>query len=333
MLDSQGQADKTRKAVHTLVTKHHVIAIVGGSIKPHLSTGFRQKKLKILASPAILMSQKSNLTQNRHYIFQNALTTSLISDQLTEFLIHQLKIKSFAILYPNDPYGLDYANAFWSAVEKKGGKITGVQFYKPGETDFNGPIKRLIGTYYLQDRKKEYKEKLKEWYSKKSYSTKLRTLPPKDILPPIADFECLFIPDSIKTLSLISPHIIYNNIKNIKLAGPNLWNQEKALKKHSKYMNNIIFADLGLSTNKFKQTSFYKKFNLTFNHKPGFFEVQAYESALALRQIIASGADTRNELRQGLENLKNFYGPAGKIRPFTRKDIFTLPTNFQNGRK
>ena len=322
VLDSQGQADKARKAVQRLVTKYHVIAIVGGVLS-RTSTAVAEEAQNF-GIPTVLMSQKSNLTQKGHYIFQNGLTTSLVSDQLTEYLIHRLKIKKFAILYPNDPYGLDYANAFWSSVEKKGGKITGAQFYKPGETDFNGPIKRLIGTYYLKDRTKEYKEKLKTWYSKKTYSNKQRALPPKDILPPIVDFDCLFIPDSIKTLSLIAPHIVYNDIKNIKLAGPNLWNQKKVLKKHSKYMNNIIFADLGLSTNKFKQTSFYKDFHLIFNYKPGFFEVQAYESALALRQVIASGADTRNELRKGLENLKDFYGPIGKIN-VSRERVFLRP--------
>ena len=89
-------------------------------------------------------------------------------------------------------------------------------------------------------------------------------------------------------------------------------------------MNNIIFADLGLSTGKFKQTSFYKNFRVIFNYKPGFFEVQAYESALAFRQVIAGGADTRNELRKGLESLKDFYGPIGKIN-VSRKRVFLRP--------
>ena len=243
VLDSQGQADKARKAVQKLVTKYHVIGIVGGVLSRTSSA--IAEEAQNFGIPAILMSQKSNLTQIGHYIFQNGLTTSLVSDQLTEYLINRLKIKKFAILYPNDPYGLDYANAFWSSVEEKGGKITGVQFYKPGETDFNGPIKRLIGTYYLQDRIKEYKEKLKTWYSKKTYSHKQRALPPKDILPPLVDFECLFIPDSLKALSLIAPHILYNDIKNIKLAGPNLWNQKKVLKKTFQVHEQHYFCRLG----------------------------------------------------------------------------------------
>ncbi len=311
VLDSQGQPDRTKKAVQTLVTKHHVIAIIGGVLSRTAIT--LAEEAQNFGVPALLMSQKSKLTNTGHYIFQNGFTASLVANQLTEFLIKRLKAKRFAILYPNDPYGVDYANAFWSAVEQKGGEITGAQFYKPGETDFNGPIRRLIGTYYLTDRLKEYKNKLKDWYLKKTYLSKRRTPPPENILPPIVDFEVLFIPDSIKTFSLIASHIAYNDMKNIQLAGPSLWNKEPILKKHSKYIDKIIFADMGLSTNKFKHTNFYKTFTQIFNYKPGLFEVQAYESALAFRQIIASGTSTRNELREALKNLKTFHGPTGKI--------------------
>ena len=328
VLDSQGQPDKARKAVQTLVTKHHVIGILGGVLS-RTATALAEEAQNF-GVPAILMSQKSKLTQNRHYIFQNGLTASLIADQLTEYLIGQLQIKTFAILYPNDHYGTDYANAFWSAVEKKGGEITGAQFYKPGETDFNGPLRRLTGTYYLKDRIKEYKDKLKKWYSKKSYLSKRRTPPPKDILPPVVDFEVLFIPDSLKAFTLIAPHIAYNDIKSIKLAGPSLWNKEEVLKKHSQYIDNIIFADPGLSTDKFKQTEFYRQFTRIFESKPKLFEVLAYESALAFHQIIASGADTRSELRKDMANLKKIYGPMGGItisdkREFLRSmQIFTM---------
>ena len=322
VLDSRGQPDKVRKAVQTLVTKHHVIAIVGGVLSRTANT--LAEEAQNFGVPAILMSQKSGLTEKGHYVFQNGLTASLITNQLTEYLINQLKVHHFAILYPNDSYGVEYANAFWSAVKKKGGKITGAQFYKPGETDFNGPIRRLTGTYYLKDRIKEYKDKLKTWYAKKSYLSKRRTPPPENILSPVVDFEVLFIPDSIKTLSLIAPHIIYNDIQNIKLAGPTLWNQEKTLKKHSKYIDNIVFTDPGLSTNQFKQTDFYKQFVQIFNNKPRLFELLAYESALVLYQTVASGADTRNELREDLARLGKFHGPMGEI-VISNKRTFLRP--------
>ena len=310
-IDSQGQADKAKKAVHTLVTKHNVIAIAGGVLSR--TAPILAKEAQNFAIPALLMSQKAELTKAGPYIFQNGLTARLIAGQLIRFLMDKFKANRFALLYPNDPYGVDYANAFWSAVEEQGGQITGAQFYKPGETDFNGPIRRLTGLYYLKDRTEEYENKLKEWYLKKSRAGRRGHVPVENILFPIVDFDILFIPDSLKTLGLIAPYLAYNDIKNIKLAGPSLWNNKKLLKKYSKYADQIIFAELGIHNPAFQKTEFYKNFLRNFKRSPGLFELQAYESALALRQVILSGADNRTELKKNMASLKKFYGPMGKI--------------------
>ena len=224
----------------------------------------------------------------------------------------QLNVKRFAVLYPNDSYGVDYANMFWSSVEKKGGTITGAQVYQPEQTDFNGPIRRLVGTYYLKDRKKEYKEKLKIRYQK-SHLPKQSQINVKDILPPIVDFDALFIPDSAKTLNLIAPHIAFNDITDIYLVGTTLWNQKHIIQKQSKYINKAFFVDTSLSRDSFRKTKFYQQFTEIFQQSPGLFEVQAYEASLAFRQAIAMGAKSRNEVRNALVKLKNFPGPIGPI--------------------
>ncbi len=306
ILDSQGQVDKARKAVEKLVTKYHVIGIVGGVLSR--TAQVIAEEAQNFGIPSILTSQKAELTKVGRYVFQNGLTSHLVIDRLVSFLMNQLNFKRFAILYPNDPYGVDYANAFWSSVEKKGGSITGAQVYKPKQTDFNGPIRRLIGTYYVEDRLPEYKKKLKAWFEKTSYSYGSRVSPPNNILSPILDFQALFIPDSSKVLNLIAPHIAYNDIEDLYLVGTNLWNQER-----HKNINQAFFADIGLSEESFKKSDFYQKFHSIFKQKPGLFELQAYEATLVLRQVIAGGANTRNDLREDLSRLKKFQGPLGEI--------------------
>ncbi len=311
VLDSQGQADKAKKAVEKLVTQYHVIAIVGGILSR--TANAIAEEAQNFGIPVILTSQKSQLTEIGQYVFQNSLTSSLITKQLTKFLATQFKIKTFAILYPNDSYGVDYTNAFWKDVEQQGGIITGAQTYKPGETDFNGPIKRLTGTYYQKDRLTEYKEKLKDWYLKKPQLPQNRSVPKNNILAPVVDFEALFIPDSIKTLDSIASHLPYNDINNVYLVGPSLWNQSLNIKKSSRYLKKAFFADTGLSTKKFQETDFYAQFLQIFSQKPGLFELLAYESTLLLRQAIIDGADNRSELRKELQNTKKFYGPLGEL--------------------
>ena len=310
VLDSQGHPDKARKAVEDLVTQHHVIGVVGGVLSQTAQA--IAEEAQHFGLPAVLMSHKSNITKNKPYAFQNALTSKIVSDQLIQFLMDRFGVKRFALLYPNDPYGVDYANVFWTAVERRGGTITGAQVYQSGETNFDEPIRRLVGTYYLKDRVKEYKERLKDWY-KKNHTSKKTHIDVTEVLPPIVNFDALFIPDSAKVLNLIAPYVVFNDIEDIYLIGTTLWNRKNIIKKQSNYINKAFFVDTSLSKDSFKMTKFYKQFVSTFNQSPGLFEVQAYEAALAFRQAIAMGATNRNKLRNTLIQLKNFPGPVGPI--------------------
>ncbi len=316
VMDSKGLAEKVKKAVKTLVLKHHVIAIVGGVLS---------KTAKILAQeaqnfgvPVILLSQKTGLTQYGEYVFQNGLTSSLVVHQLTSFLMQKKSVKKYALLYPNDPYGVDYANSFWQMLKKKQAQLTAVQVYKPKQTDFNGSIKRLIGTYYKEDRLEEYKQNLKNWYINNPPLSKRKAIP-EGLLAPVVNFKALFVPDSPKTLSLIASHLDYNDVQDIYLVGTTLWNKDNKIK--FRYKGKIFFATINFQSKKFKKSKFYKDFQNTFHRSPGLFETQAYESSLVLRQVIAGGGKERSRLKNDLLALKKFYSPLGWIQINTNREF------------
>ena len=66
-----------------------------------------------------------------------------------------LGAQRFAILYPRDSYGLGLRKLFWNAVEQQGGRIVGVASYDPDATDFQKPIRRLVGYSLLTPEEKE----------------------------------------------------------------------------------------------------------------------------------------------------------------------------------
>ena len=186
---------------------------------------------------------------------------------------------------------------------RKGGHVVGVQTYKPGEVDFNDPVRRLTGTYYFEDRDEEYREKLKNWFSKKRPTRSKKQL--KNLLPPVVDFSVLFIPDSIKVLHHIAPYMAFQNIKGVTLAGPGLWNSPRLLKQKKEQIEGAVFASaLIVSHPQFKNSDFFIKFQEVFKYEPGLFEFLSYQSALALRQVISSGKESREGLKEGLMKLK-----------------------------
>ncbi|RME15038.1 MAG: penicillin-binding protein activator [Bdellovibrio sp.] len=314
VIDSEGNPDVARRAVEKLIVENHVIAIVGSLLsKTSVAVASKANELGV---PTIALSQKSGLTDIGEYVFRNALTSSAQVKYLVHYVMDQLHLSRFAILYPNDSYGVEYANLFWDAVLSKGGQITAAQPYNPKERDFRGYVQRLVGTFYLEDRQDEYKLRFKELLLKEK---KLKIRRRKDsILPPIVDFEAIFIPDSTKASAQIAAMLAVQDVKGVRLLGTNLWNSPSLLKRGGQYVEGALFVDSFLENDSsFKNSNFYRLFHQIFQLEPGIFESQAYDAGLILRQLISEGYRTRSDIKQALFKLKNFKGSTGTL--------FTLP--------
>ncbi|MBK7845679.1 MAG: hypothetical protein IPJ71_18745 [Bdellovibrionales bacterium] len=57
------------------------------------------------------------------------------------------------------------------------------------------------------------------------------------------DFEALFIPDGVRSVSQIAPMLAYQEVKGIKLLGTNLWNTPELAEKGEKFAEGAIFFD------------------------------------------------------------------------------------------
>jgi ABC-type branched-subunit amino acid transport system substrate-binding protein len=276
-----------------------------------------------LGVPVIGLSQKSHLTAIGENVFRNALTSQAIVSELVQTAMEKYGMTKFAILYPNDPYGIEYANLFWDEVLARGGQITAAQTYLPEEKDFNGPISRLVGTFYLEDRVDEYSSRLKEWYGQQKVITS-RVTPPADLLPPIVDFDALFIPDGIKALGQIASMLRFHDVDKVRLLGTNLWNNPSLVERGTSLIENSLFVDAKtVVDNSIQKTKFYQDYKRLYNEEPSVFEAQAYDTAVVLKHLIEQGARSRGSLRESLTKVRQFQGIVGDInvnedREFTR---------------
>jgi branched-chain amino acid transport system substrate-binding protein len=312
LIDSEGNPDAARRGVERLIKEDNVIAIVG-SLLSKTATAVAAKANEF-GVPSIGLSQKSGLTEVGPAVFRNSLTAEMQVRHLVKVALAQ-GLKKFAILYPNDSYGTEYANAFWDEVVARGGEITSVQSYDPKETDFRYSVQRLVGTFYIEARLDEYKIKSKDMAesNKKSRATR-ENINADDILPPLVDFDAVFIPDGAKTMGQLSAFLSYSGVKNVALLGTSLWNSAGLGKRAGHFSNRLLFVDglwLGSSTK--KKSRFYQEYLALFQEEPGFIEFQAYDSALLLRQLIVQGANSRQELTERLTHLSRFPGSLGDL--------------------
>lgn len=316
VMDSEGNPDSARRGVERLVKEDNVIAVVGSLLSK--TAPAVAAKADELGVPSIALSQRSGLTEIGPTVFRNSLTSEMQIRYLVRAAMEDLGMKKFALLYPNDPYGVEFANIFWDEVLARGGQVTAVQTYSTKETDFRLVIQRLVGTYYGEARHDEFTARLKEMQkSDKKHSARKDNI--ETILPPITDFDGIFIPDSAKSLGQIAAMLAFSDVRGVKLLGTNLWNTPGLAKRAGNFANNLMFVDSFAPTQ--EQSRFVNDYKALYNETPSLIEIQAYDSGLILRQLIASGADSRQDLVRKLGTLKKFPGALGLLNMSPDREV------------
>lgn len=306
-------------AAEDLILKDHAIAITGSLLSktaPSIS-----KRATEFGTPSIHLAQISSLTEISPLVFQNSISSQQLVSKLVDVAMNQMGKKRFAILFPNDAYGVEYANLFWDEVEKRGGTVTAAQGYDPKENDFQNPLKRLVGTYYVEDRQSEYKARLSHWM-KTQKSARARESVPDDLLPPIIDFDALFIADGPKAVGQIAPMMAYIGVKGVQLLGTNLWNSSDFTRRGEKGVEGALFVDAAINfSDQLSRSKFYKEYQNTFGETPGIFEAQGYETAVILRQLIDKGATDRESLTSSLSRIGSFSTIGGEASMSENRQI------------
>lgn len=141
--DTGGEEFQTVQAVRELGDAR-VAAIIG----PILMAKPAAEEAQRMGIPIITLSQKDDIAGIGEYVFQNFLTPKTQVKTLVSYLVDNMGLKRFAILYPDEKYGATFMNLFWDSVIEHGGKVVGCEPYKGEETDFADPIKKLVGLYY-----------------------------------------------------------------------------------------------------------------------------------------------------------------------------------------
>ncbi|ASD62124.1 penicillin-binding protein activator [Bdellovibrio bacteriovorus] len=317
VMDSEGNPDSARRGVERLVKEDNVIAIVGSLLsKTAPAVAAKSDELGV---PTIALSQRSGLTEVGPTVFRNSLTSGMQVRALVRTAMEDMGMKKFAVLYPNDPYGIEFTNIFWDEVLARGGEITAVQTYSVKETDFRLVVQRLVGTYFGEARQDEFNMRLKELQSSgKKHSVRQSNL--ENVLPPITDFDAIFIPDSARAMGQISAMLSYNDVRGVKLLGTNLWNTKDIAKRAGNFAQNLVFVDSMTPANQ-DRSRFVNEYRSLYNEPPSLIEIQAYDAGLILRQLIAAGASSREELVQKLGQLNKFPGSLGSLSINAEREI------------
>lgn len=334
LFDSKSNPEFAANGVDKLIKEDKVIALLGGfTAREATSIAERAEFYKM---PYIGFSQKSGLTNIGDYIFRNSITPEMQVDKLVQYATEKLSAKKFAILFPNDTYGVEFSNIFWDHVLARGGSVTAAQTYDPKETDFSEAIQKLVGTYYVEARAEEYKKKVEELKTLAEAAQKKESKkdPKKivkqstrdrwsheNILEPVVDFDVLFIPDSSRALGQIMAFMKYNEVTTMTYLGTNIWSAPDLPKRATVKNTKLYFVDALDISDGAKASDFFKDYLTLYAEEPTLVEVQTYEAAKILKEQLNSGALSRDELAENLRELGRIKGVTGELRMSSQREI------------
>jgi branched-chain amino acid transport system substrate-binding protein len=322
--------DAVKQALQKLLIEHQIIAAIGPlSIKDTESVA---EMAQINNLPLISLTPAENVTSLGGTIFRNSITKNEQAVALAQFLTDIMGIKRAAILYPNNSYGKEFMEMFWEEFVKKGGEIRGAEEYDRATSDYETSIKKLVGLFRKDLRKDELCSKIQsdQWIEMKKMGGQLPNCFPIEELPPILDFEAIFIPESFDKARQILPTLLFHEVKGMQVVGTNLWNTDELLSGSiGGEIEGSIFLDGFYKARATPEViNFMQKYYELNNAEPGILEAQGYDSAMVLLNVIQKKSpSSREAMVKNLLKLTDFKGVTG-LTGFSskREAIRTLTT-------
>jgi ABC-type branched-subunit amino acid transport system substrate-binding protein len=307
--DTRGNPKKAVSLVEHLAEKDKVIAIIGPLASKSATAA--AKKAQELGIPIITLTQKVGITSEGTMVFRNFLTPPKETKKIVEKAMGEFALKKFGILYPDNSYGQFFMNLFWDEVEDRGGSITAVESYQPGEADFAVEIKKMVGLYY--PRPPSVLAMIKEMRAFEAEEKIENNLTIDE--EPLVDFDAVFIPDNYQHVAQISPQFPFYNIFNIRLLGTSLWQSPELIETASDYVQGAIFPSGFFAESPVDDVKdFVTRYQENFESKPGILAATGYDTIRFLEDLLENHQiRTRQDFRDALMKHDHFHGVTGKI--------------------
>jgi branched-chain amino acid transport system substrate-binding protein len=302
--DTESDPQKTITAVKELA-ESGVAAIIGPVATADVAATEAQK----YGIPIITLTQKDQITRIGTSVFRNFMTPVAQTEALVSFTVNQLGLSRFAILYPDEPYGINFMNLFKDQVASAGGSMVAIQSYDPRQTDFRETLQNLSSRYspVADDSKSSGAGKRVEPVAAPAIDAPHSSS---------EEFEALFIPDSPQKLAVIVPQLAYGNLRPSYLLGTNLWHSPKLIHTGGPSIQGSILPD-GFFAEHTSETvqKFVREFQNAYKESPGYIEAVSYDTAMMMLQIVGNpDIHFRSSIVKELLRPDGFSGVTGDYR-------------------
>jgi len=324
--DSAGEPLRAAQAVAELSAMNDIQAIIGPLYFKNAEEAAKVQDEQADPVALVTLTSREEIPKGHEGVFRVGMTQRARVEALAQRVGKDPGFKRVAILYPRDLYGEQLKNLFWDVVEARGAEIVGVASYEPDATDFAGAVRDLVGYTFLTE---EENRLLKE---REALRYRARRLPVEEAveirealdvltamdgtrLPPIVDFDAVFIADSYEKVVLIAPQLAFHDVLGVRLLGAGGWNHPDLIRLGGQHVRNAIFAESFAEEDPHPLVQhFVSRYRDTFDHTPSQFSAQAFDAANLIFAQFAKGVTSRRELIHGLLEVRDYPGVSGVTR-------------------
>jgi len=242
--DSGSDSDSVTLAIENAVLQQGAMLVVGPLLSSQAIPA--AETAEALRVPLLTISRALEDASEFNFVFQ---ATPTVADEVEALLRRVMDVEmrtTFAAFAPDTPYGRHAVALFTEGVEARGGAVTVSDFYAPDSTDMLVDAQRLG--------RKDYEERATEFYQIRRDIEESGGDPSKAVLPPVIDFQALFLPDRASRVPLACAALAYEEFplgdfqpdpdaERIPMLGLSGWNHPSLVSSGGPYVRGSLFVD------------------------------------------------------------------------------------------
>jgi len=200
-----------------------------------------------MRTPLLSLSKGIEDASAYGFVFQMSTTLADEVNALVDHAMEKESMRSFAAFAPQTPYGERAVALFTEAAELRGGEVTVSDFYDPTTTDLLADAQQLG--------RKDYESRGREFREVRKAIEEEGGDPSKAVLPPLVDFDAIFLPERASRVPLACAALAYEEFPmgdfrpisdspTVPLLGLSGWNQAKLTQSGGPYVRGSRFVDI-----------------------------------------------------------------------------------------
>ena len=279
--DTQGDPARAVAELERLTLDEGCVAILGPLLK---ETGMpAAEAAQALHIPMIALSQSSDPTSAGDYIYRGFLPIEQQVEALLKHAVSDRGFRRFAVLYPQNDYGLAARDAFEQEALKQGAQVVRKQSYDPEAKVFLQPA-RALGAKSGGGR-------------------------------PTIDYDALFIPDNHQRVALVASALAYEEFPvgtfrphggpGLPLLGLNAWNNPLLVEAGGQYVRGSVFVDAFLPSDESPAIQrFVGSYQDAYRRPPSVIDAVTYDATRFLARAAKASTQGRDGVRDQLKEIR-----------------------------